>query len=328
MAGISDKAIKTQYAQNRYRYNGKELQNQEFSDGSGLEEYDYGARMMDPQLGVWHSIDPLSDKNRRWSPFAYAYSNPLRYVDPDGMETAGATGADDDPDENIRLKVTYNRDTKKYSVERVSEEEYSNATNNGQQNMVQMTSYRIGGDDDGKKPKGKGGESNIMPAPQRDNIKLPESINRVKEFMEKTKLGEVSETGGTLTEWAGKATSIGGLDKATEIFEKLNKGFTIISALDNFLHGKYADGTLNVLSLSGRLSPYVFTYETLTGVMNSRFTLNQAAFDADQTSVNYLKMAHNAYVNGDNQSANEYWHEAGRYAQIRDRIMSQMNKKE
>jgi RHS repeat-associated protein len=84
MAGISDKAAGG--LENKYKYNGKELQHNEFSDGGGLEEYDYGARMQDPQLGIWHNTDPLTEKYFGYSPYNYCMNNPIALVDPNGMD--------------------------------------------------------------------------------------------------------------------------------------------------------------------------------------------------------------------------------------------------
>ncbi|MBX3241936.1 MAG: RHS repeat-associated core domain-containing protein [Chitinophagaceae bacterium] len=83
MAGISSKALNNAPT-NRYKYNGKELQSHEFSDGTGLELYDYGARMQDPQIGRWWVQDKFAEVYVSLNPYQYAANNPIKIVDEAG----------------------------------------------------------------------------------------------------------------------------------------------------------------------------------------------------------------------------------------------------
>lgn len=69
-----------------YQFNGgNELQNQEFSDGSGLEMYDAVHRMYDQQLGRFHQLDEFGEINEEVSLFSFGHNNPLLYNDPLGL---------------------------------------------------------------------------------------------------------------------------------------------------------------------------------------------------------------------------------------------------
>jgi len=62
-----------------YKYNGKELDRMH-----GLDLYDYGARMYDPQLGRFHTQDAFAEKYFDFTPYQYGANNPVLYIDING----------------------------------------------------------------------------------------------------------------------------------------------------------------------------------------------------------------------------------------------------
>lgn len=111
MAGISSKGAGS--LTNKYQYNGKEKQSNEFSNGSGLDWYYFGARMYDEQIGKWNMIDPLAYKRDWLTPYNFVQNNPLIRIDPNGetdyklnQKTGEITQVGDENDKPDRLLKT------------------------------------------------------------------------------------------------------------------------------------------------------------------------------------------------------------------------------
>ncbi len=66
------------YEDRRYQFTGHEY------DEENNHDY-HGARYYNRDIGRYLSVDPLSSVAPGWTPYRYAYNNPLRYIDPTGM---------------------------------------------------------------------------------------------------------------------------------------------------------------------------------------------------------------------------------------------------
>ena len=71
--------LKSTWKIDNFKFTGKES-----LQGTGY--IDFGARWYDNIVPRFTTIDPLSEKSRRWSAYVYGGDNPIRNIDPDGME--------------------------------------------------------------------------------------------------------------------------------------------------------------------------------------------------------------------------------------------------
>jgi RHS repeat-associated protein len=87
----------------RFGFNGKESDDEIYGSENSL---DFGARIYDPRLGRWLSVDPLASKLPDQSPYAGFNNNPILFVDPDGMEGRVSITVKDDGTTIIELSTT------------------------------------------------------------------------------------------------------------------------------------------------------------------------------------------------------------------------------
>ncbi|WP_029905331.1 RHS repeat-associated core domain-containing protein [Prevotella sp. 10(H)] len=108
-----------------YKYNGKKL-----DQNHQLNMYDYSAKFYEPGIGRFSTVDPLAEKYYSWSPYAYVGNNPLKYIDPTGMDWWSTNNPEEIEKVLLALKSGESIDSQEFGdkwtrIESVSENDYA-----------------------------------------------------------------------------------------------------------------------------------------------------------------------------------------------------------
>ena len=109
-------------SQQPYKYNGKELDTER-----GLNLYDYLARLIDPALGRFNTVDPMAEKYYGISPYAYCGNSPVLFVDYDGRDYGLHFDHDN---KTVTIKATYYASTNDLSSAQQSADFWNNQSGN------------------------------------------------------------------------------------------------------------------------------------------------------------------------------------------------------
>ena len=81
----------------------------------------YNSQRMDPALGRFTTIDPHAENYYAWSPYSYVGNNPLRYIDPTGMDWYSYEVEEADENGEMQTRLEY-----RFHEQRLSNKEMKN----------------------------------------------------------------------------------------------------------------------------------------------------------------------------------------------------------
>lgn len=143
-----------------YGFNGMIKDDEVKGEGNS---YDFGVRILDPRLGRWLSIDPLSKNFPYSSPYVFVKNTPAYFIDPDGkkwvnpyLEAINNERMLEKPDEEKikRLQILADEVTMQLNTLKANDEELYNYIENVTYNEKQVAVFVYVSEDDS----GLGGE--------------------------------------------------------------------------------------------------------------------------------------------------------------------------